>query len=644
MSIIDWIKDVYNKTPIPEIREAMRAGRYRFNKGISTKSKESVSYLKTKYGYQTTYKLRVQDGFASRFNTNQLIDFMPIDVPENIKIRFSTREKMLRDKGRDKLIENGENFIFAQADFGSKKGVSDGSDELGNQMESDVELYGRLRKHNANPLIIFDWTLIVNSKSQMEIDEFVENINKAYTKNKALQGLEWQTIAGKQKELWGSIFGKINLSNANLKFVNTDVIKYHSSVPFKYARLNTVFSRGLKYDSGLVVGYDVTSPISETARIDFLKTIKSKAIIAIDKDRGTYEGLSASSVILQTIANQFAAANVPTIHIVLNGFDYINSDTYLPEAQKHNNLLFENVEMNKYTINPMEGYRLPEEDISTVHKALIRKISDMIQIMLKYDLPESYRIEIESLVSDFYVKRHKWNADGVDDGRIDIANIKDHATYPTMGGLVEIVRSSLLEKNSLESTRERLDIIVKGLTNELTENKNTIGSTSTIKPPVALQTYYNFSYLKGNSKDLELLNVLDYAMHYALLQKANIMIHGLNEVDERMVNMMSHFSEYAKEHDIPVVIGMDTVLSKKVGNKTIVGVDSLHNVWYNHLTEAEVFAFSRLSKEEFVRMEDLLQQKFSVTTKDIMTEDVKYTFYSIYEDRNTGIVSGVPMI
>lgn len=626
-----------------EIRKSLNAGKYKFGSGVREKSKESVSYIKTRFGYQTTYKLMVHDGFATKFTTNQLIDLLPIDVPENIKVRFSTRERMLRGKGRDKLIENGVNLKYALADFGKKKNNNVTAGSEGN-MKSDADAYERLRTHNANPLVIFDWTLIVNAKKKEDIDEYVAKINKEYDKNTVLQGLEWQTVAGKQKELFGSRFGKIDLSYAHRKIVNTDVIKYHSSVPRKYARLNTAFSRGLKYDGGLVIGKDVASPIAETARLDFLKTVKSKAIIAIKNTGSYYDGLSDSSIVLQTIANQFASANVPTLHIVMNGFDYINTDTYLPEKHKKDKFLFEKIVMNEQTINPLEGFQLEGENISTVHHNLVRKVSDIVEIMMNYDIDRDARIELEHAISKFYVTAGKWNTSGSDNGQIHIANIIDHETYPTLADVVSELRTSFLKDGALEKSKGAIDSILKAIDNEVVENKLTIGSTTNIKDPKALQTYYDFSYLKGKSRDLELINVLDYVMFQASKIKGNVMIHGLDSVSSKMMRMLGEFNRYAKANGIPVFIGLDRVMSEVSGEQVFTGVDTLKNVWYNDLTEAEVFAFSRLTNEEFVKMEALLQQKFSTTTKKLMTEDTGFIYYSVYEDRNSGIVHGMPMI
>ena len=647
MNIKERAVALYEKTPLPEIKSAMRAGKYIFSKGLGIKSKESVSYIKTRFGYMATYKLYVQDGSGNRITTNQLIDLMPIDVPEDIKIRFSTRERTLRGKGRDKLIDNGENWLYAVSDFTKKRGINDGSDEVSEDMKSDINLYGGIRRYKENPLIIYDWTLTVKSKNQESIDEFIKDINKAYSKNRAYQGIEWQTIPSKQKELWGGLFGKINLYNASRKIVNTQTVRYHSSVAYKYARMNTTFSRGLKYDKGIVVGNDVASPISETARVDFLNIIKKRGIVAIEPDRGNYEDIRPSSVLLQTIANHFASANVPTIHIVMNGFDYINTNTYLDlvdENAKYDVRNFERVLMNEHPINPIEGYSLQGEEITMVFDRLTQKVANMIKIMLNHNIPEGGETEILSIVSEFYRENKKWNTQGLENGSIQISNITDHSTYITFGDIVGSITAQMQNSKMLEDQKKRYQIINTALKTSLTSQLKTIGRTSSIEPPTALQTYYDFSYLDGTTRDLELLNVLDFVMYHARERGANVMIHGMDSVDRRMVSMMSPFKDYADQYDIPVIIGMDNILEKKNGNETIVGIDSLANTWYNDLTDADLLVFSRLKKEGFSVLEGLLNQKFSETTKDIMGEDVNYLYYSIYKDRNSGIVVGEPMI
>lgn len=648
INLKDKAVGLYNKTPLPEIKLAMRAGRYHYSQGLGIKSKESVSYIKTRFGYMATFKLHIQDGSSNRITTNQLIDLMPIDVPENVKIRFATRERTLRGKGRDKLIDNGENWLFAVSDFGNKGGgISDGSEEVADDMKSDMNLYGSIRQYKENPLIIYDWTLTVKSRSQGSIDEFIKDINKAYSKNIAFQGLEWQTIPSKQKELWGGLFGRINLSNASMKIVNTETVRYHSSVPHKYSRMNTIFSRGLKYDKGIVVGDDITSPISETARVDFLDIIEKKAIVAIEPDRGSYEGMSASSVILQSIANHFASANIPTMHVVMNGFDYIGTNTYIDnvdESLKDDTRFFKKIDMNKHPINPLEGYSLPDEDVTAVFDHLVKKVSDMIKIMLNHDLPDGGETEINSIVTEFYREKKKWNTQGVDNGSIQIANIIDHSTYPVFGEIISSIIAQMQNDKMLSKKKETYDLIRTALDSKLTSHLGTIGRTSTIEPPTAQQTYYDFSYLGGTTRDLELLNVLDYVMYHARERGAIVMIHGLDLVDPKMVGMMSDFKKYADVHKIPVVLGLDNILEKKNGSKTSVGIDSLENTWYDKLTDAELLALSRMNEEDFEKMEKLLGQKLSVTTKDIMKEDVNYIYYSIYKDRNSGIVSGMPMI
>lgn len=566
-----------------------------------TDKRVEVSYMIEKSPYYISPSFISHNGLHSsivelyvRIGTNRqmtfvdVLDFIPINTLEGVEMHFLTYDQLIKDDPKTKLIKDNANSNLTMNEETAKDQKNNDDDDASKEEMRRAEAqdyvdYQRMMEQ-PEPVAVFKIKLQIIANSRELIDDQIEVLNMGLNTRHA--GAEWDSIGGDQLSNYTRLFDRLEMNQLAM-----------TSTGYNYAGLNFAVSQGVFDTNGVPIGLDALSLSSSTSIFDFDSYLQKQSIVAIPRSsvmaryyrENSNLQVSASSLVLQSAANQMLMNGKRSHHIVLNDFDYREKGLYYRPIET--NEIFKHYDVSNVTINPLQGFG-DIQDVVNIYSRLTQKIVNIFDLLVDLKLEKGEKAAVLSAIDSFYLSKSYWiaNADKYP-RRTQIVDIAKPETYATLGKFIDeftILMQSLMRKG-LEMQADRVNTLESTLRQALNANMNTIGRTTTIQPTDAPQVYYDFSRIESSRiKQIQFVNILEYVIS-TVKPGETIFIHGMNHLYEETVRMVKETIKSAQNKGIRFVFGFDTVTSQKTQtNKQIenyADLFTLHGVFYDNLSK-----------------------------------------------------------
>lgn len=597
----------------------------------------SSSYISHNGRYSAVLRLSVKQGSNRNMTFLDVLDFIPNTTNENVQIHLITRDKMFnQDKKRKLILENTKinkaSIKNRMEEDERKEEVKKDDESKRNKQKTEYEDYiaYEMILDSTIPVALYDLRLIVTADKPEQIDDQVEQINTKLDQNHS--GATWYSEPGNQSRDFEEIFSELPEDNT-----------IFTATGDQYAGFNLSVNAGLHDEQGIPLGEDVLSLTRSKAYMDFDQSLKKQAIIATPSD--SYHPMYAtkdkdahtlSSTLSQAAANDSVLKGHKAHHIVLNDFDYFDdSRRYRLNGSKltkqEKDEVFKVYDMSKVTLNPLEGFghyqdTKPDADsITDIYSRLIMKNVNIFNALLGFEMSQAERTFLTSQLQDFYAHMGYWDSRAVDNprGRSQIIQISDPTVYATMSRFISFLDNSATKSGKEGDTDIKRDYVLLKTTleNALTENSRLIGRTTSIQRTNALQVYYDFNSIDTlQYRQVQLLNTIDYIMYTA--EKGDVVvIHGLNEIYESLLDMISGTIRAAQKRGVRFIFSFDTMTGSKVDKKfKYADLFDLRDRFYKNLsTEVDYFILGTMLPEEVHKLEhNYLNENIGTTVRNTL--------------------------
>lgn len=546
------------------------------------------SYVSHNGRHCSILKLYVMIGTNRQMSFTDVLDFIPINTLEGVEMHFLTYDQLIKYDTKTRLIKNnaGDSIKSINENEKEKKNKEDDDESARKMRQSEIDDYLDYQSmmQHPEPVVVYDIRLEVVSDSREKIDEQIEILNLKLDKKHS--GATWDSIGGEQGELFTKLFDRLDIDQTN-----------NTSTGNQYAGLNFSVSTGVFDDKGIPIGTDALSLVSSTSVFDFDNSLSKQAIVSIPrssvmaryyKDHSNLQ-VSASSLVLQSAANQMLMNGKRSHHIVLNDFDYTESGLYY--RPKETNQLFKHYDVSKLTINPLQGFGT-YDDIVNIYNRLNRKIVNIFSLLMDLEMTQGDKAAVLDVTNSFYVKQQYWvpEADMFPE-RTHIVNIGQPETYATLGRYIDSFTSlltRLFKEGTLEIKADRIDSLQSILRQALSAYRSVLDRTTSIESSDAPQIYYDFKTIEEpRLRQIQFINIIDYII-YTAKPGETIFIHGANLLYEETLNMAKETIQNAQNQGIRFVFGFDTVQSpkSKYNNpiEDFADMFTMNGVYYNNLS------------------------------------------------------------
>lgn len=406
-----------------------------------------------------------------------------------------------------------------------------------------------------------DMTLIVNAKSEEDIEITVDEIKDSY-QDSQFQGVNIVRKTGMQLESLRDIFDRPQVN----AYHNSDMALVSASRLF-------LPNSGFSDDDGEEIGLDVSSILpNQKARANF-QDVKNAVIFsggisanvtfhdAQTPLRLEYGGSGMATV----IARASWLAGRRTHHILLNEFDY-----RLPDS-----LYFD---MTKEAINPLEVFGTPET-VELDFEANLNKVIAILAMLSKVEDDKYSESEIRTLLYDWYLTKAKGGGIYTNNVRANprkaqlvLAKQGLHEKYPTLDSLLPVFKNNVAKRrNEGERAGERANFLYNQINNTFTQYKNLSSRTTTLPDVYTANQrniYYDLSKV-SNDKRLKgalLLNTLAYVVNRAL-DGEMIVIHGLDSVEIKE-DLLMDYQEVIRRKNLGKIVVFEQAENEKVNPTT----------------------------------------------------------------------------
>lgn len=554
----------------------------------STPYRFTPSFMKHNGKYATIVKLYLRQGSNRGLSYMDVIDFVPTQANTGVEMYFIVDDKVIKSEEKDKLITQNsvKNLAVLEDDeqrAKDKRNKSQQSEtqnvvEIRTSEQEDYALYQSIIG-KSEVIAVFDWVLLVVGDSPEAIDEQLNQLNTRLKKEH--DGAVWDSLPGEQQERFSRFFDELEPD----RFKET-------TVSSNYAGLSVAMSAGLLDERGVPIGKDIFAPSQPTAFFDFENSTRSQAIIAMPKssvipfyrNQDSEVQVPASSILAQAAANHIVMNGHRAHHIVLNKFDYFEDGKYYRPQDSER--IFKRYDVSKMTINMMQGFG-DIKDVAKVYARLQQKIVNIFNVMRNLTLTETQESIISSALSEMYESEQYWIADAdLYPERTKIVDIKYPETYATAATFLSSF-TTYAEKALREGKVNRADdaeTLGNLLRSSLDMYRSVIGRTTTIEPTTALQVYYEFANASSlQLKQIQFLNTIEYIIHTAAKGDV-IVIHGCEQLYDRVVKMTVEAINAAKEKGIRFIFAFDTISS--ISNSVSIPMNDMfkmQNVYYTDL-------------------------------------------------------------
>lgn len=554
----------------------------------STPYRFTPSFMKHNGKYATIVKLYLRQGSNRDLSYMDVIDFVPTQANTGVEMYFIVDDKVIKSEEKDKLITQNsvKNLAVLEDDEQrakdkrnkSQQGETQNVVEIRTSEQEDYALYQSIIG-KSEVIAVFDWVLLVVGDSPEAIDEQLNQLNTRLKKEH--DGAVWDSLPGEQQERFSRFFDELEPD----RFKET-------TVSSNYAGLSVAMSAGLLDERGVPIGKDIFAPSQPTAFFDFENSTRSQAIIAMPKssvipfyrNQDSEVQVPASSILAQAAANHIVMNGHRAHHIVLNKFDYFEDGKYYRPQDSER--IFKRYDVSKMTINMMQGFG-DIKDVAKVYARLQQKIVNIFNVMRNLTLTETQESIISSALSEMYESEQYWIADAdLYPERTKIVDIKYPETYATAATFLSSF-TTYAEKALREGKVNRADdaeTLGNLLRSSLDMYRSVIGRTTTIEQTTALQVYYEFANASSlQLKQIQFLNTIEYIIHTAAKGDV-IVIHGCEQLYDRVVKMTVEAINAAKEKGIRFIFAFDTISS--ISNSVSIPMNDMfkmQNVYYTDL-------------------------------------------------------------
>ena len=582
----------------------------------------STSYISHLGKYATILKLYIQTGTNKEMSYYDVLDFIPIGGYSNVTTHLITKDNLITGDEKKSIIQKNasknKDTLQTEYDIAKKEGKSDAGKEEESAAEmgdySDYEILAR----TPDPIVVFDWFLLVIADTKEAIEEQIELLNTGC--NKRHKGAYWDSVPGVQYNSFSKLFENI-----------PQTVEHKTCTSYNYAGLNLAVRDGLIDRGGLPIGRDASSLSGTTAYFNFNDYMRGQSIISIPKTSKMYRYYKEDELVQQPISSilaQLAANHVcfnkhKVKHIVLNDFDYLNKNGiyYRPTDT---NKVFEEIDVSKLTINPLEGFGKAEDstnptELMAVYSNLIEKNTNIFSILKNFNLSDADRATIAGALRQFYFDEGLWNNEVEKyPSRVRVMNIENPNTYPTLVAFLnqfESMRIKAMRENR-ENKADMVDTLQEILQSALSSYTSILARPTSVKESNARQVYYKFNNLPSNTvKQVQFLNLLDYIINTCDREDL-IVIHGYDSIYSKVSSMALPHLKRALNKGIKILYTFDTNVGIHDGMEKLNDMYDMQHKYYKDLgSETDWIFVGRLLADEVEKFETALNSNLSDTIR-----------------------------
>lgn len=600
----------------------------------------STSYISHLGKYAAILKLYIQTGTNKELTYDDVLDFIPIGGYSNVTTHLITKDNLITGDDKKFIIKKNasknKETLQVETSQARKDGTSDAGKEEDDAMElgdyMDYEVFAK----TPDPLVVFDWFLLVIADTKEAIEEQIELLNMGC--NKRHKGAYWDSVPGTQSDSFSKLFENI-----------PQTVEHKTCTSYNYAGLNLAVRDGLIDIGGLPIGRDASSLSGTTAYFNFDKYTKSQSIISIPKtsklfryyDDNSLSQQPISSILAQFVANHVCFNKHKVKHIVLNNFDYLNVDN-IYFRPTDTNKIFDEIDVSKLTINPLEGFGKKEDssnpsELNAVYSNLIEKNTNIFSILKNFNLSDADRATITAALRQFYFDEGLWNND-VDKypSRVRIMNIENPNTYPTLVSFINQFSNMRIKamKESRENKADMVDTLQEILQNALSNYTNILARPTSVTESNSRQVYYRFDNLPSKIvKQVQFLNLLDYIIN-TCDRGDLIVIHGFDSIYSKVSIMAYPHLKRALDKGIKILYTFDVNVGTSDGMEKLNDMYDMQHTYYKDLDSDIDWIFTgKLLPEEVDKFEKVLNSTLSATIRrDLMDKTDGMALVHRYEE------------
>lgn len=565
----------------------------------------------------TIVQLYVRPGSNSSMSFQDILDFMPVDTLRDVSITLLEKDLVVKDDEKKKLIHDnassnkatitqGRNYDRKHAK--STKDLEDKSTEVIHDSEIlDYDAYEMILD-SADPVVVFKIQLLITGPSEEIVEEQLQQLNALLDQRH--EGARWDSLPGDQRTRLCKLFAPIEKDASGM-----------TSTASNYAGLNFSASPGLSDQFGWPLGIDSLSLTGSTALIDFERSLRGVSVIAVpgNDTMPLYHGeqfadrqpLSTASLIGQLAANQVSAYGHHTAHIVLNSFDYFESNRFFRPSLKG---VFDRFDMSKQTINPLQGFG-SIKDVVGVYDRLIHKIVNVFKLLLNLEMTQADRAVVLAAVERFYFNQQLWFADAAKyPKRTRIVNITDPVTYPRMDQLIHefTTLAQQAARDNRELKADRIDTLAVTLNQALSAHIMELGRPTSITDPKGIQSVYELQHITSDQmRQIQLVNSIGYVA--STLREGDLLVlHGLDRCWKSTMLMLSPTIKALCERNVRVLLCYDAIASTQGEVDASSSFLELKGTLYNDLdTDVALAIIGKLTPDELAVFEKVLNKQLS---------------------------------
>lgn len=533
------------------------------------------------------FRLYARSGTNRNMSFLDVIDIMPLQTEDGVSIFFLADDRVINFTDKKKVIEKrsrDNKMALSQLEKEENKKVKTGELDEGTvrtrllEYQDYVE-YDNLRD-NASPIVVYRWRLVIVADTEEMVEQQLEALNSYL--NKRHDGLQWDAVAGEQGEYFSGLYKNLPMDSENFTSTGDNYTGFHLGL-----------SSGLMDEDGILIGRDALSLTGSSSYFDFNTYTNGIAFISSPSSsripfyvkEDEKKPVPASSIWGQAVANHITINGHRAFHIVLNDYDYFEKNRfYRPEETEK---IFKRYPMERFTINAMQGFGEKSES-GAIYSRLKQKIVDLFDIMSDLTQTPAERAVILKAVDKFYLTHKLWRPDGdVNWNLTRITDIGDPENYPTMTGLVSefvtMMQGVLADGREIQA--DRIETISTNLEDSLTTYRSILGKPTSVKsvPKTVPQIFYEFKGIDSDTvKAIQFINSLEYIYNEAE-EGDVVVIHGVNKLDPRVVNMAYSTINNGVTHGIRTVMTFDTITGRKLRNGKSADFFDLKGSYYDDL-------------------------------------------------------------
>ena len=586
------------------------------------------SYIQAGNRYGTILKVQNRYGLNHQNQFGWFINIIPDITVDDVKAYLIEADKLMDTKTQDDIFKKEiHKTIKANDSSNDSNNETSGDRRIKDMMMDDLEDASQAESQSQSAVDVHIYVLLVSD----DPDKLADQLRKLNTVYKdTMHGIELTSVAGSQQKLFENMIAPPTGSKYEYTWMSGD-----------FSGNDHAVRKGLDDYDGVAVGDLTESYSTGTALMALDRSLKRRGLVAsydYSKVLGfeEEEGMSASSLWGQRIANDVMTHNKRVFHIVLNGFHY-EADEETVEGEKNKfpfaippvvNLQLERVDLSKGGLNPLEMFG-ELEDITEIYNANLDKIVRMFHLMSGRDLTMAQRTMLRKALNQFYMSRGMWTDDAYKNPKSTRLIGLRHETVPVMGNFIQNL-TNLVSKSTTGTSQKDLDdakVLRDVLETALNTHQAIFNQHSTLIDPrdiTKMQVYYDLSRLMNQPDMMEaqFLNAFDY-IALACRRDDVIMIHGVDKLSTDTLRLLETRIASNIRRGVRMVYLFDRIGSGKEHKHQVKRADvfNTEGILYNNLdTDFGYTIFGTMNQKDLANYQSQVKQKLTRNLKDILTD------------------------